>query len=68
MDDHRGYHDGGSRRLELGHILTAKREEDGVVDLEYLAWLRHKAPTALVPQPLPAWAIEERKQNAAWRS
>ena len=68
MDDHRGYHDGGSRSLKLGHILTAKREEDGAVDLEFLAWIRHKAPTALVPEPLPAWVIEERKRNAAWRS
>ena len=65
--DHRGFHDGGSRRLDLGHILTAKAEEDGELDLEYLAWLRHKSKDWLVPQPLPPWVIDERKKHAVRR-
>lgn len=68
MDDHRGYHDGGSRSLSLGQILTAKRDEDGHVDLELLSWLRGKKASALSLEALPGWAIDERKRNAAWRS
>lgn len=66
--DHDGFHRGGKRHLTLGQVLQAKHDEDGVVDLNYLAWLRGKASTALELQPLPPWALAERLENAAWRS
>lgn len=64
---HGGFHRGGSRSLELGHVLEAKLQECGSVDLEYLAWLRGKARTSLGLAPLPEWAAQERKDNAAWK-
>jgi hypothetical protein len=50
----------------LGHILTAKLEEDGeeMFDLVFLAKLLRRAGLKEDPKPLPDWVAEERKANA----
>jgi hypothetical protein len=62
---HRAYHAGISGRpLTLGHILKAKEEEDGEVDLEFLAGLKGRAGLKEDPTELPEWVHEERRRNA----
>lgn len=60
---HGGYHSGGSRSLSLGQILTAKEQEDGEVDLEFLAGLLRRVGLREDPAPLPAWVEQERAVN-----
>jgi hypothetical protein len=50
--------------LELGHILQAKQDEDGEVDVEFLAKLMGRVGLRQDPMPLPEWALREREQNA----
>ena len=61
---HYGYHSGGSRSLDLGHILTAKLDEDGELDIPFLAKLMSRAGLREDPKPLPDWTKEERDANA----
>jgi hypothetical protein len=61
---HYGYHSGGAKTLTLGQILQAKEDEDGEVDLEFLAKLMSRAGLREDPAPLPGWALEERIINA----
>jgi hypothetical protein len=62
---HRAYHAGISGKpLTLGHILKAKEEEDGEVDLEFLAGLKGRAGLKEDPTELPEWVHEERRRNA----
>jgi hypothetical protein len=63
---HSDYHQGHSKRpLSLAHILLAKKEEDGEVDLAFLAKLRHRAALKEdMAEKFPAWVIEERVKNA----
>jgi hypothetical protein len=63
--DHYGFHSGGQRSLDICQLMTAKAEEDGEVDAEFLAGLRHKKGMPCDPQPLPQWALDERVDNAA---
>ena len=51
------------RSLELGHVLTAKEEEDGEVDTVFLAGLRNRAALKQDPMPLPEWVEIERVDN-----
>lgn len=62
-DDHYGYHSGGKRNLTLGQILTAKRDEDGDVDVVFLASLRRRKSLSADLEPLPEWALQEREAN-----
>jgi hypothetical protein len=62
-DDHYGYHFGGKRCLTLGQILTAKKEEDGEVDMAFLASLRGRKSLLTSCEHLPSWALDERKEN-----
>jgi hypothetical protein len=50
--------------LTLGQILQAKEEEDGEVDIPFLASLCGKVGLREDPLPLPEWAIHEREINA----
>jgi hypothetical protein len=61
---HYGYHSGGQKALTLGQILKAKEEEDGEVDIPFLAGLCGKVGLREDPSPLPEWAIQEREINA----
>ena len=61
---HYGYHSGGQKTLSLGQILQAKLDEDGEVDLEFLAKLIGRVGLKEDPLTLPAWALEEREINA----
>lgn len=61
---HLGYHSGGQKTLNLGHILRAKEDEDGEVDLEFLAGLMRRVGLREDPQPLPRWVLEERELNS----
>jgi hypothetical protein len=60
---HFGFHSGGKKNLDICQIMTAKDEEDGTLDEQYLASLRHKVGMPCDPQPLPEWAIQERIDN-----
>jgi hypothetical protein len=63
---HEDYHQGHSQRpLTLGHLLTAKLEEDGeeLFDLAFLAKLLHRTGLKEDPKPLPQWVHEERARN-----
>ena len=62
-DCHTLYHSGGTNSLSLGHILQAKQEEDGSVDVVFLAGLRGRVGLREDPTPLPLWATEARKDN-----
>jgi hypothetical protein len=68
-DCHEGLHCGGQKNLSLGHILTAKKEEDGedLFDPRFLAWLYGRVGLKEDPLPLPDWALEERKANEKLR-
>jgi hypothetical protein len=57
---HYAYHSGGERSLSLGHILQAKLEEDGEVDIPFLAKLMGRVGLREDPMPLPDWVAEER--------
>lgn len=57
---HYGYHSGGSKSLTLGNILQAKQEEDGEVDIAFLAGLMGRVGLREDPTPLPDWVHEER--------
>ena len=63
---HSDHHQGHSERpLPLSVVLLCKEQEDGEVDLAFLAKLRNRA--ALKEDPateLPQWIIEEREKNA----
>jgi hypothetical protein len=61
-DCHAGFHFGGGCSLRLGHILLAK-EELGELDIPFLASLRRRAGLREDPTPLPAWALDARKDN-----
>lgn len=60
---HTGFHAGGSKSLDLGHILRAKEDEDGEVDIPFLAKLMGRVGLREDPKDLPDWALEERKLN-----
>jgi hypothetical protein len=45
-------------------MLTAKKEEDGEVDLVFLAKLLRRVGLREDPAPLPNWVHEERERNA----
>ena len=60
---HEGAHGGGERALRQGHILTAKRDEDGEVDVKFLAGLMGRAGLRDDPMPLPEWVVDARKRN-----
>ena len=49
--------------LDLGHVLFAKEQEDGEVDVEFLARLRGRVGLRDDPKPLPAWANDARLDN-----
>lgn len=55
---------GGERGLSLGHVLQAKQDEDGEVDLTFLASLLRRVGLKEDPKPLPGWCLEERIENA----
>jgi hypothetical protein len=63
---HSDHHQGHSERpLPLSVVLLCKEQEDGEVDLAFLAKLRNRA--ALKEDPateLPQWIAEEREKNA----
>jgi hypothetical protein len=61
---HYGHHSGGQRNLDLGHVLQAKLDEDGELDLEFLAKLMGRAGLREDPKPLPEWVVREREINA----
>jgi hypothetical protein len=61
---HYGYHSGGAKSLSLGQILQAKEDEDGEVDITFLAKLMGRVGLKEGPSPLPQWATDERKNNA----
>lgn len=61
---HYGYHSGGQKSLTLGQILRAKEDEDGEVDVPFLAKLCGKKGLREDPEDLPQWALEEREKNA----
>ena len=70
---HTRYHSGGSFSLSLGHMLTAKREEDGDggrdgLDIEFLASLRNRKGLKEDPLPLPEFILNERQDNWGWWS
>lgn len=52
--------------LGPAHILTAKQEEDGEVDLEYLASCRRKLHLGFDPEPIPQAYLDERTHNDQW--
>lgn len=60
---HYGYHSGGKKALSLGQILQAKCDEDGEVDVEFLAKLMGRRGLREDLNPLPAWALAERQIN-----
>jgi hypothetical protein len=67
---HETYHSGGHRDsdgnkkdLTLGHILTAKREEDGDLDIRFLARLMRRVGLREDPKPLPDWVKQEREHH-----
>jgi hypothetical protein len=60
---HYGYHSGGQKSLSLGQILRAKEDEDGEVDIPFLAKLMGRVGLREDPTDLPQWALEERKIN-----
>jgi hypothetical protein len=49
--------------LEACHILTAKAEEDGDADLEYLAGCRRRKHLGYEPESIPKAYLEERLHN-----
>jgi hypothetical protein len=49
--------------LSNSHILTAKEEEDGEVDLEFLASCRRRKHLGYDPEPIPPAYLEERGHN-----
>ena len=61
---HYGFHSGGQKSLSLGQILQAKEDEDGEVDVSFLAKLMGRVGLREDPAPLPDWAQIERQQNA----
>lgn len=61
---HYGYHSGGAKSLDLGHILKAKHDEDGEVDLKFLASLMGRVGLREDPKPFPGWVNIERTKNA----
>ena len=62
---HYAYHSGiAGKPLTLGHLLTAKAQEDGEVDVQFLAGLMGRQGLREDPAPLPDWVHEERRRNA----
>jgi hypothetical protein len=49
--------------LKNAHVLTAKEEEDGEVDLVYLAGCRRKKHLGYDPEPIPKAYLDERSEN-----
>lgn len=49
--------------LSNSHILSAKQEEDGEVDLEYLASCRRRKHLGYDPEPIPQAYLDERIHN-----
>lgn len=62
---HYGYHSGGQKSLTIGQILRAKEDEDGELDLPFLAKLIGRVGLREDPTDLPQWALDERKINAS---
>jgi hypothetical protein len=52
------------KSLSLGHVLQAKEDEDGEVDVKFLASLLRRVGLREDPLPLPEWCLEERVENA----
>lgn len=70
-DCHAGFHSGGGCSLSLGQLLFAKREEDGEVDVEFLASLKGRKGLSEDELPLPDWAEAARVDNYTrgwWRN
>ena len=49
--------------LSNSHILSAKQEEDGEVDLEFLASCRRRKHLGYDPEPIPQAYLDERAHN-----
>lgn len=49
--------------IPKGAVLTAKLEEDGEVDLEFLASLLRKKALSYDPEPIPEFYLAERTKN-----
>jgi hypothetical protein len=49
--------------LKAGHLLTAKLEEDGEVDTEFLAGLRRRKHLGYEPEEIPKPYLDERIEN-----
>ena len=49
--------------LSNSHILSAKQEEDGEVDLEFLASCRRRKQLGYDPEPIPQAYLDERAHN-----
>lgn len=65
---HEIYHGQASvkgKDLTLGHMLEAKRQEDGEVDIPFLAKLMRRVGLREDPMPLPGWVLREREENYA---
>ena len=65
---HAGVHGDLGRSLSLGQILTAKREEDGEVDVPFLASLKGRVGLHEDEMSLPDWVEAARIDNrtAGW--
>jgi hypothetical protein len=63
-DCHTAFHAGGVKSLTLGQMLTAKEQEDGVVDVEFLASLKGRKGLLASCERLPQWVQLERKERA----
>lgn len=51
--------------MTIGQILRAKEDEDGELDLPFLAKLIGRVGLREDPTDLPQWALDERKINAS---
>ncbi len=49
--------------LEPAHLLTAKKEEDGECDVEFIASLRRKKHLGYEPKTIPQAYLDERIEN-----
>jgi len=49
--------------IPRGAILTAKEEEDGSVDCDKLAALKHRRALPYEPEPIPDWYKEQRHRK-----
>jgi hypothetical protein len=49
--------------LKAAHLLTAKAEEDGELDAEFLAGLRRRKHLGYEPEQIPQPYLDERTEN-----